>query len=142
MKNPSKPLRTAYIQALKAATGLPVFYKLLPAGNKATEYILLDSMSKSRIIRAKVDYYEWQVRINVNIYSIRPAGTSNQGRVDDIEEIVRETIGDALPVEGWYNKNTDEVSQQDLSTVGQTTFTDRSLIIFEHWLCEKPIITT
>ena len=142
MKNPSKPLRTAYIQALKAATGLPVFYKLLPAGSTAKEYILLDSMSKSRIVRAKVDYYEWQVRINVNIYSIRPAGTSNQGRVDDIEEIVRTTIGTSLPVDGWYNKNTNEISQQDLSTAGQTTFTDRSLIIFEHWLTEKPIITT
>ena len=142
MKNPSKPLRTAYIQALKTATGLPVYYKLLPSGSTAKEYILLDSMSKSRIVKAKVDYYEWQVRVNVNIYSIRPAGTSNQGRVDDIEEVVRATIGTALPVDGWYNKNTDEVSQQDLSTVGQTTFTDRSLIIFEHLLTEKPIITT
>ena len=142
MRNPSKPLRTAYIQALKTATGLPVYYKLLPSGSTSKEYILLDSMSKSRIVKAKVDYYEWQVRVNVNIYSIRPAGTSNQGRVDDIEEVVRATIGTALPVDGWYNKNTDEVSQQDLSTVGQTTFTDRSLIIFEHWLTEKPIITT
>lgn len=141
MRNPSKPLRTAYIQALKLTTGLPVFYKLLPAGNTAKEYILLDSMSKSRIVKAKVDYYEWQVRVNVNIYSIRPAGTSNQGHVDDIEEIVRETISTSLPVEGWYNKNTDEVSQQDLSTAGQTTFTDRSLIIFEHWLSERETTT-
>ena len=141
MKNPSKPLRTAYIQALKTATGLPVYYKLLPSGSTDKEYILLDSMSKSRIVKAKVDYYEWQVRVNVNIYSIRPAGTSNQGRVDDIEETVRETIGTALPVVGWYNKNTDEVSQQDLSTVGQTTFTDRSSVIFEHWLTEKETTT-
>lgn len=137
MRNPSKPLRTAYIQALKLATGLPVHYKVLPSGSTAKEYILLDSMSKSRIVRAKVDYYEWQVRVNVNIYSIRAAGTSNQGIVDDIEEIVRDTIGVALPIDGWYNKNTDEISQQDLSTSGQTTFTDRSLIIFEHWVTEK-----
>lgn len=137
MRNPSKPLRTAYIQALKLATGLPVHYKVLPSGSTAKEYILLDSMSKSRIVRAKVDYYEWQVRVNVNIYSIRPAGTSNQGIVDDIEETVRNTIGTALPIDGWYNKNTDEIEQQDLSTIGQTTFTDRSLIIFEHWVTEK-----
>lgn len=141
MKNPSKPVRTAYIQALKASTGLPVFYKVLPSGSSAKEYILLDSMSKSRIVRAKVDYYEWQVRVNVNIYSIRNAGTSNQGIVDDIEEIVRDTVGTALPIVGWYNKNTDEIEQQDLSTIGQTTFTDRSLIIFEHWVSEKPITT-
>lgn len=141
MRNPSKPLRTAYIQALKLATGLPVHYKVLPSDSTAKEYILLDSMSKSRIVKAKVDYYEWQVRVNVNIYSVRNAGTSNQGIVDDIEEIVRDTIGVALPIEGWYNKNTDEISQQDLSTSGQTTFTDRSLIIFEHWVTEKPITT-
>lgn len=137
MNNPSKAVRTAYVQALKLATGLPVFYKLVPSGNTADKYIILDSMSKSRIVRAKVDYYEWQVRINVNIYSVRPAGTSNQGIVDDIEQVVRATIGTALPITGWYNKNTDEIEQQDLSLNTTTTSIDRSLIVFEHWVTEK-----
>lgn len=141
MINPDKYIRTAYISALKAATGLPVFAKVFPSGNTAKKYIIIDSQSKSRIVRAKVDYYEWQCRINVNIYSVVNAGTSNPAIVSDIEEQVQNTINSGIPVENFFNKNTDLISAQDLSLNTQTTSIDRSLLIYEHWLCEKPTTT-
>lgn len=141
MRNPDKYLRTAYVSALKLATGLPVYAKSVPAGVTAKKYIVLDSQSKSQTVRAKVDYFEWLARINVNIYSINDAGNFAPINTDDIEEQVLSTVLAGVQVEGFHNKNTDLISTQDLSLNFSSKAVDRKLLIFEHWLGEKEVTT-
>lgn len=137
MINPDKYVRTAYVQALETATGLPVFAKALPAGITATQYIILDSQSKSQTVDSKVDYFEWLCRININIYNTNPAGTYRPLETDDIEQIVLNTVLPGIAIEGFHNKNTNIIESQDLSLEFPTASVDRKLIVFEHWVCEK-----
>lgn len=137
MINPDSHVRTAYVQALKTATGLPVFAKVLPSGSKATQYIILDSQSKSQTVDAKVDYFEWLCRININIYNINPAGIYKPIETDNIEQIVLNTVLPGISIDGFHNKNTDIIESQDLSLEYPTASVDRKLIVFEHWICEK-----
>lgn len=137
MKTPDKYLRTAYVSALKDATGLPVYAKAVPAGANPSKYIIIDSQSKSQIVKAKVNYFEWQSRININIYNVNPAGVYRPVETDDIEESILGVILYGVQIEGFYNKNTDLISTQDLSLDYPSRSVDRKLLIFEHWLSEK-----
>lgn len=139
MLNPDRYLRTAYSLALEQATQIPVFAKSIPAGLSPSpkRYIVMDSQSKSQTVKAKVNYFEWLARININIYSINDAGNFAPIFTDDIEQIVLNTILPGIQVDGFYNKNTDLVSTQDLGLDFKGKSVDRKLLIFEHWLCEK-----
>ena len=137
MINPDRYLRTAYVTALKSATGLPVYAKSVPAGTTEKKYIILDSQSKSQTVKAKVNYFEWLARINVNIYSINDAGNFAPINTDDIEQIVLNVILGGVQISGFNNKNTDLISTQDLSLNFASKAVDRKLLIFEHWLSEK-----
>lgn len=137
MINPDRYLRTAYVTALKSATGLPVYAKSVPAGTTEKKYIILDSQSKSQTVKAKVNYFEWLARINVNIYSINDAGNFSPINTDDIEQIVLNVVLGGVQIYGFNNKNTDLISTQDLSLNFASKAVDRKLLIFEHWLSEK-----
>lgn len=137
MINPDRYLRTAYVTALKSATGLPVYAKSVPAGTTEKKYIILDSQSKSQTVKAKVNYFEWLARINVNIYSINDAGNFAPINTDDIEQIVLNVVLGGVQITGFNNKNTDLISTQDLSLNFASKAVDRKLLIFEHWLSER-----
>lgn len=135
--NPNKYIRTAYINALRTATGLQVWHKKLPKSVKPIppQYIILDSQTKNETVKAKTDYFEWLCTLDVHIMNYNDKGFTNTTIVDDIEEKVIEVIKlDGVTIANFSNKNVDILDSMDLDLETDTNSIDRRVIKFEHWL--------
>ena len=135
--NPNKYVRTAYINALKLATGLQVWHKKVPKTVTVIpkNYILLDSQTKNETVKAKTDYFEWLVTLDVHIFNYNLKGYTDTVVVDDIEEKVIKTVKiDGVTIANFSNKNVDILDSIDLDLETDTNSIDRRIIKFEHWL--------
>lgn len=135
MLNPNKYIRKAYIDAIKAETGLNVWHKRIPKDVvMPLRYILLDSQTKQETVKAKTDYYEWLCTLDVQIFNVNEKGYSNGAAVDDIEESIIEVIRGGVAVSNFYNKETQILESIDLDVETVDKSIDRRVIKFEHWL--------
>jgi len=135
--NPNKYIRQAYIQALSVATGLNVWHKKVPktVNPIPKQYLLLDSQTKNETVKAKLDYFEWLATLDLQIYNYNPKGFTDTEKVDNIEEIVIETIRvNGISIPNFSNKNVDILDSIDLDLETDTNSIDRRIIKFEHWL--------
>lgn len=133
--NPNKYIRTAYINALEATTGLKVWHKKVPLTTKPMpkRYILLDSQTKNEFAKTKCKF-DWSCTIDVNIYNVNAPGYSDAEVVDDIEQIVMSLVLPGLAIPNFINKRTEILESLDLSVDTNTNSIDRRLIKFDHWL--------
>jgi len=133
--NPSKYIRAAYITALQNATGLKVWDRFVPKNITAPQsYIILDGQTKNETANAKGEFFEWLSTIDVNIYYVGLVGYSYSVQVDDIENVVINTIRYGIPIAGFSNKNTQIIDSLSLNSETSTQSIERRVIKFEHWV--------
>lgn len=133
MKNPNKPIRTAYITAF-SALGVPVWAKKVPKGVTIPQvYVLLHSQTKNTTAEDK-DSFEWLCTMVVDIVSRREAGYSKPEILDDLEEQINEIIFEEIPIPYFINKETSLVDSRDIDTETTTHSIERRLITFQHWV--------
>lgn len=138
---PEKPLRTAYIAALKTATGLGVFPDLFPKNIPTpTAYILLTSQTKTRTAIAKPtqdsnlsDNFGWLASIVFDINYFSQSGYSNPGAVDDIEQQII-NVAETLQVPGWAVKSRVQIQSTPLPINTPTNFINRRVLTYQHWI--------
>lgn len=135
--NPNKYVRTAYISALELATGLKVWHRVVPktVSPIPKNYILLDSQTKNETVKAKMDYFEWLVTLDVHIFNYNVKGYSDASKVDDIEEIVNRTIRiNGVTIPNFSNKEVEMLDSIPLPLETDTNSIDRTVIKYQHWL--------
>lgn len=135
--NPNKYVRTAYISALELATGLKVWHRVVPktVSPIPKNYILLDSQTKNETVKAKTDYFEWLVTLDVHIFNYNVKGYSDASKVDDIEEIVNRTIRiNGVTIPNFSNKEVEMLDSIPLPLETDTNSIDRTVIKYQHWL--------
>lgn len=139
--SPDAPLRTAYIAALETATGLGVYPddvpKSIPVPNS---YILIGSQTKNRTAVAKPtdqsglsDNFGWNSTIVFDIQFFSPAGYSNPGAVDAIEEQVI-NIAETITVPGWVIKSRIQVQSRPLPISTAVNYINRKVLTYQHWI--------
>ena len=136
MKNPNKYIRKAWISALKTATGIDVWGKLVPKDVNPTplKYILISSQSKNRFAVAK-DCYEWICTINVDVINITPQGFVSTVTVDDIEETILNTVESGISVSGFTVKVVRLAGPPvDMDIDTETEMIERRILSYELWL--------
>lgn len=137
--SPEKPLRTAYIAALKTATGLDIFADLVPkSAGTPTAYILITSQTKTRTAVAKPtdslsDNFDWLASIVFDIQYLSPSGFSNPGAVEDIEQQVI-NVAETVLVPGWAIKSRVQVQSTSLNINTATNFINRRVLTYQHWM--------
>lgn len=138
--NPNKPLRTAFISALKVAGNVEVWSKLVPRNVKPIpdQYILITTQTKTRVAVAKptdqlYDNFNWLVSTTIDMYNFSPAGYSNPGKNDDLEELITLAIENIL-VPGWAIKSRIFVQSLDLDVNTTENFIERRVITYQHWI--------
>lgn len=143
--SPEKPLRTAYLAALKTATGLGVFPDLVPKSTPTpTAYILITSQTKNRTAVAKPtantnlsDNFGWLTSIVFDIQYLSPTGFSNPGAVEDIEQQVI-NVAETILVPGWAIKSRVQVQSTPLPVNTATNYINRRVLTYNHWMEKLP----
>lgn len=135
MYNPDKYIRKAYIDAIESATGLSVFDTSIPKDVQPLpkQYILITAQSKQRTSISK-QLWEWQCQVRVDIVSVNDMGYHSSVSVEDIEEIVINTIEAGLTIQNFNNKSTRFLDSTPLPTETTTQSIDRKIVDYEHWL--------
>ena len=138
MRNPDKFLREGYLTALQAQ-GLTVYNKTIPVDTTPdpTGYVLVESQSKSTTERSKTDF-EWNSRITLHIIKVNTRGYSATSMVDDMEEKCINAVESGILVNNFYLKSTYLVESMNLDMSDKTNTIERRILIYEHWLAEKP----
>jgi hypothetical protein len=137
--SPDIPLRTAYISAIKIATGLEVYPDNVPKSvTVPTQYILITSQTNVRTAVAKPtftlsDNYDWLSNIVFDIQYFSPSGYSNPGAVDIIyEQIIN--VAENILVPGWAVKSRIFVQSRPLNISTATNYINRKVLTYSHWL--------
>lgn len=139
--NPDKPLRTAYIAALKTATGLDIWVKNVPKSAViANQYILIATQTKNRTAIAKADInlsdnFDWLCSIEFQLVNISLSGFANPGANDDLEQLVIEVTENIL-VPGWAVKSRDLLQETNLDLQTPESFIERKIITYTHWVAK------
>jgi hypothetical protein len=143
--NPNEPLRTAYVNKLRSATGLPVWAKKLPKGTNPEQYILISSQPKLPTETSKnlteapltANRFEWLARITVEIVSVWDIGVAKPVSNDTVEAKVLTAVYEGLEVAGWRVKSYDVIDSIDLDFDTDRQSIERKIITFQHWLCQE-----
>lgn len=134
MKNPNTPLRSAYVSALKTATGLGVWGKRVPLTVKPIpkKYITIINQTKQENVPSKCGY-EWKCQITIDIHLVNALGFSDTATLDAIEEQVLNVVKN-IQVAGFIVKRTTFIGQSSLDADTSTQSIERTVLIYEHWL--------
>lgn len=139
--NPDKPLRTAYLVALQAATGVGVWTDGIPKSVPVPiSYILITTQTRTRTAVAKPtdnsglsDNFGWLSGITFDINVISPAGFSNPGAIDDlIEKVIN--VAENILVPGWCIKSRVYFNTSPLNLSTPTSYINRKTVIYQHWI--------
>lgn len=133
MKNPNTPIRAAYVQALRSATGLNVWGKRVPKSVQIPQkYIIIGTQTKQRFAVSK-QCWEWICQVVVDINYVNPQGFSDTAELDAMEEMVLNAI-ENIEITGFNVKFTRFLGQTPLDAEMPTQSIERSILMYEHWL--------
>jgi len=139
MKNPDKNLRKAYL-ALLTGQGITAFNKSIPPETNPipSEYVLIESQSKTTTERSKTEF-EWLSRIILHIIRVNDRGYTATTYVDDTEEKCITAVEAGFSIDNFYLKSINLIQSMNLDMTDKTNTIERRVLIYEHWLSEKPV---
>lgn len=139
INSPDAPLRTAYLAALEAATGIDVWAGGVPkTAVPGNAYILLTTQTKTRTAVAKPtgalsDNFDWLASITIDITVVSPSGFANPGALDALEEKVI-NVAENIMVPLWCIKSRVYFNTQELPLSTSVNYFNRRTIIYQHWI--------
>lgn len=137
-KNPNKYLRKGYLTAL-TDQGLTAYNKDIPVNTDPIPgvYVLIESQSKQTTERSKEDF-EWNCKIILHIIKVNQRGYVTTTEVDDAEEKCINAVENGILVDNFYLKSAYLIESMNLDMIDKTNTIERRVLIYEHWLSEKP----
>lgn len=140
MKNPDKYIRQAYLQLL-TDLAITAYNKDVPpdVNPLPSDYVLIESQSKTTTERSKTEF-EWLCRVTLHIIHISDRGYTATTFVDDTEEQCITAIEAGFDVPFFYLKSISLIDSINLDLTDKTNTIERRVLIYEHWVSEKPIV--